>query len=210
MSEHKINNKFEIPSNKRGILSSYPWDGIKIKYALVVIDGIQKYLPGIKTIYDIGCGTGVYIQELINRNLDCIGFELSPQAYYDCKTNISLMHQIDVSKPIRNKQRDLVLSIEVAEHIEPDLVDIYIDNLKNLSSKYIYITSSDKPGKHHVNPQPSKYWIDKVTSDKQFKFCLLESVGLMSYYSIYIKENTLLWFKDSVMIFERVNNKQAI
>jgi SAM-dependent methyltransferase len=66
---------------------------------------------------------------------------------------------IDVTKmPIRTRV-DLVYCQEVVEHIE----EKYLDNLlaSLLNGKFVLMTHAlpGQPGYHHVNEQPSEYWI---------------------------------------------------
>lgn len=59
---------------------------------------------------------------------------------------------------------DLVISIEVAEHIAEEFVDHYLDTLAN--GRIVCMTAAlpDQDGHHHVNCQPSQYWIEKMTT----------------------------------------------
>jgi hypothetical protein len=57
---------------------------------------------------------------------------------------------------------DVVWSCEVAEHIVEPKVDNYIDTLCN--GRIVAMTHAvpGQPGHHHVNCQPSEYWIEKM------------------------------------------------
>jgi hypothetical protein len=195
----------EITKEKTGILSSYKWDSIKLEYSGIVIGSILNNLLWISSVYDIGCGTGLYVQEFINHGVECIGFELSSHAFYDAKTSLNNIYQIDVSKLMSGyTRRDLVISIETAEHIsEPD-TDTYLNNLINLSDRWILITSSNKEGRHHLNPQPRKYWIDRLTQSGEFEYNESMSVNLMKIFQNKIKINGLIWFKHSLMVFKKI------
>ena len=59
---------------------------------------------------------------------------------------------------------DLVWSCEVAEHITETKVDYYIKTLCN--GKIIAMTHAfpNQVGHHHVNCQPSEYWIEKIAT----------------------------------------------
>jgi SAM-dependent methyltransferase len=188
---------------KTGILTSYQWDSIKQRFAGVVISGILDNLPGIKTVYDIGCGTGLYVQEFIKNGMDCTGFELSPHAFYQARTSLDNIYQVDVARPISgHDERDLVFSVEVAEHIPERFADDYIKNLCCLSDSWVFITSSNKEGKYHLNPQPREYWINRVVKNG-FKYRPVLSSTLMDFYAENIKIDGLKWFKDSLMIFKK-------
>ncbi len=191
---------------KTGILDSYKWDKVKKEYASIVIESLLKHLPSIKSAHDFGCGTGIYIEELLKHKVKVTGFDLSPNAFYEAKTNMDNIHQIDVSGQIPEdfKMRDLSLAIEVSEHIPPQRVQLFIENLCNLSSKYIFMTSTNKPGKYHLNPQPKKYWIKKIEDIGTHYHSPTLSNELMEIYKKSIPDkHGLLWFKYDLMIFIR-------
>ena len=57
------------------------------------------------------------------------------------------------------------MSLEVAEHIEPEFVDMFIKNLVNASDKIlISVAPPGQGGHHHVNCQPVEYWVSKFSA----------------------------------------------
>lgn len=59
---------------------------------------------------------------------------------------------------------DFVWSCEVAEHIQADRVDNYLDTLAN--GQVIAMTHAvpGQEGHHHVNCQPAEYWVHRLQS----------------------------------------------
>jgi cyclopropane fatty-acyl-phospholipid synthase-like methyltransferase len=57
---------------------------------------------------------------------------------------------------------DLVISIEVAEHIASEYVDHFLDTVAN--GRVICMTAAlpNQDGYHHVNCHPPEYWIGKI------------------------------------------------
>ena len=54
---------------------------------------------------------------------------------------------------------EMIICIEVAEHILPEHSEILIDNLTNASYKYILFTSANAyNGTGHINVQPPEWW----------------------------------------------------
>ncbi len=92
-----------------------------------------------KTVCDIGCGAGAVLAELQpNLSVDCIcwGYDVSPQAIAMCASRANknlrfLVH--DISRDKTNEVFDLVLMLDVFEHVED-----YMGLLRDIRSKGKY------------------------------------------------------------------------
>ena len=111
-----------------------------------------------KDVVDVGCGNGILMDGF---SCECVGIEASDVGFKQTKERGYEVHQIDLRFPLDFKRRfDLAISIEVAEHLEEEYADIFVDNLISLSNR-ILITASSKVEQYHYNPQSKSYWIDK-------------------------------------------------
>ena len=104
---------------------------------------------------------------------------------YGCGHNLSLKKNL---KPTRSfkyqaydpgvpeyagdpEPADLVVSIDVLEHIEPDLIDNVLDHLEYLTKKVLFCTVHTGPagkilpdGRNaHLIQKPAEWWIPKFT-----------------------------------------------
>lgn len=74
--------------------------------------------------------------------------------------------QADLTKRISLERKyDLALSLEVAEHLDEQYADIFIDNI--CSHADVVVFSAAIPlmgGTHHVNEQWQSYWINKFSN----------------------------------------------
>jgi hypothetical protein len=87
-----------------------------------------------------------------------------PESIRDCIFNI------DCGESIKHIEKyDLVMCIEVAEHIKENKADNLVSNLCNFADNFILFTAAGvgQRGKGHINCQPKQYWIDKF-SDNDF------------------------------------------
>lgn len=66
----------------------------------------------------------------------------------------------DLSSPLDLGRRfDLVQSLEVAEHIDPENADLFVDNLVRHGDVILFSAAvPHQGGEHHVNEQPPEYW----------------------------------------------------
>jgi hypothetical protein len=118
----------------------------------------RLYTEDLGTVIELGCGNGEFLQHFPSAT----GIEGAQAGIAMC-SNLSLhVWHHDLRKPFDMPiWYDMAISIEVAEHIEPDYVDVYVANLK-AASGLIILTASPYPSEYHLNPQPRQYWIDKM------------------------------------------------
>lgn len=114
----------------------------------------------VKNVLDLGCGQGHSMDYFANvLGCNVIGVD-------GLKVNTDLCHQpaifADLTKgPVDNISGiDLVWCCEVVEHVN----DQHLDNLmRSLTVGRVVAVTHAVPGQgghHHVNEQPSEYWID--------------------------------------------------
>lgn len=147
-------------------------------------------------IADLGCGVGDYCDVCLSYGYKVDGFEGSQIACQ--KTTCGNIECIDLSKPIEPKaDYDLVLCLEVGEHIPRKHQAVFIENL-NKFSKDVLILSWAIPGQGgtgHVNCLSNEMVIE-LMKNKGFNFD--------KHISEYLRKNaTLSWFKNTVMVFKR-------
>lgn len=147
--------------------------------AIINSTGLQ---PGA-SIIDVGCAIGEFVDGLYERGYKARGIEgstcakpfLLPRvkhkvAFHDLRYPVSF----NGNKTL-NKQYDLALCLEVAEHIEPEYADQLVANLCYLSRRIII--SAAPPGQHghhHVNCQPAEYWVEKFNRQGYMRQMLKE------------------------------------
>lgn len=115
-----------------------------------------------KTIIDIGCGIGDLVQGFKERGLFSHGIEGSREVSKFLVCPSTAVTFFDLRDPFPAAMMfDLVLSLEVAEHIEPEYAANYVETLSNFSDKVLVsMAGPGQGGYHHVNCQPIEYWDD--------------------------------------------------
>lgn len=114
-----------------------------------------------KDVIDVGCATGDLVACFNDMGLIAFGIEGSGNAKPFLETGYIWFH--DLREPIKPSITfDLVMSLEVAEHIEPEYAEIYVANLVTLGDR-ILITAAPpgQGGHHHFNCQLPEYWDEK-------------------------------------------------
>lgn len=172
------------------------------------------------SIVDVGCANGDILAGIKEIDQDIVfrGIEGSDQAIEFFEPEIkNEIYILDVRYSISFRDlnlifpADLCISLEVAEHIEPEYAEQYIDNLCSLSDR-ILITAAPpgQGGHHHVNCQPKEYWIDKFHArgffrgiSEEFSFKRMiepwkHKKGIKAYY-----DNALYFYKEDPDYLER-------
>ena len=112
-----------------------------------------------ESIVDIGCGNGVLL-----RNFEGFGIEGSETGVSICQSRGLDVEMHDLRLPLPSEliqDVDLVVSIEVAEHLEPQYADVFVDTLCAYGVPVV-LTASPKVEVYHYNAQPKRYWIEKM------------------------------------------------
>ena len=151
----------------------------------------------IKTVLDVGCGNGSFLLKCLELGCRVRGFDgrhviknlLIPANRFTVK---NLQNKFE----IKNKY-DLVVTLEVAEHLDKKYKDNFIDSLCMAGDMILFSAAQvGQPGIHHVNCQPLEYWINEF-SKRGFIFDI-ETTGYMRLIEIHG------WYRRNAMLFYRV------
>ena len=117
-----------------------------------------------RRVIDIGCTSGNLINEILRQypNLQVAGIEMFEFLKDAASSEVrDLIHIKDLRFPISNIDPfDLVIFTEVGEHIDPSLLDIFLDNIVKLCNGYLVLSwsstypNADAPPQH-IAPLPS-------------------------------------------------------
>jgi SAM-dependent methyltransferase len=157
-------------------------------------DAIIYHFGFVESIADIGCGNGKYIQAFLDKGIDCSGFDGNPQTP---ELTGQICKVMDFSSPADIGRFDLVLSLEVGEHIPVEYEQVFIDNLVKASREYIILSWAieGQLGIGHVNCRDNLYIIRELQK-RGFDFNRGASELLR-------EKSTLPWFKNTLMVFIR-------
>jgi len=122
------------------------------------------------SVIDVGCATGDIIRELLCMGVKAYGIEGSEACY----KYLEVLPERVILRDLRKKfcwigKVSLCLCLEVAEHIEEEYADVFIDNLCGLSNKLLLsIAGVGQGGHYHVNLKTISYWHEKFIEKEYF------------------------------------------
>ena len=100
---------------------------------------LQKYIE-INSVIDFGCGSGAFLKAIkdLNPNAEVLGVDGSAidRSEFLATDNFKQCN-LATFKYETEKKYDLAISIEVAEHLDEEYADNFVDNLCSLLFIYI-------------------------------------------------------------------------
>jgi len=195
-----LNRKIQYIEDFDGLYNKEFWEKRSVRpfdYYGKVITQLFK----IKDMVDFGCGIGSYLIGALQGGAEAVlGFEKGYEAgkEYFPKEIAEHIQYGDMGELIDCGKWDCVLSIEVAEHLLPGEVSIYLENLINASKRLIIMSTSPKRSMYHFNPQYREYWIEK------FEECGIEYSGMKTLRLInaFKSIKSRKYLRDHIMVFE--------
>lgn len=147
-------------------------------------------------IYDFGCGMGDYLYTLhLNGFKKLMGFEMEPPKKYE---EFEIKSQ-NLAIPFLEKEKGVVISLEVGEHIPPQYQDIFVDNITNNCSDLLILSWAirGQGGLGHFNELNNNEIIPEIEK-RGFEY--LEELTLDARKS---PEDAYWYFRNTLMIFKR-------
>lgn len=118
---------------------------------------IQRINPA--TVLDAGCAMGFLVEGLREREVEAFGVDISDYAIQKVHPSIKSYCRVgSVLEPL-SQRYDLIVCIEVFEHLQPDTCEQAVENLCKASDDILFSSSPlDYYEVTHLNVQPPEYW----------------------------------------------------
>lgn len=148
---------------------------------------------GVRSVIDIGCGAGYAVRYFRNElGCDVTGVDGAPQ---EDDHIIEWDFTLGPLTPGASDGFDLAWSCEFVEHVPELCVPNFLTTFQ--AAKIVLMTHSEpgQPGHHHVNCQPSGYWIEQF-----------ESVGFGFDGDLTIEARRQAYFNDFYWVDERCSD----
>lgn len=160
----------------------------------IILNGISP-----KSVVDFGCGIGNFLNEFKSSGVeeilgldgawaetDLLWSNVEPHEFQQ----INLEDRVEL-----NKQFDLAICLEVAEHLPASCSDIIIENLIR-SSKIVLFSAAipGQEGQNHINEQWPDYWISKF---KAHGYVVNDVIRPL----IWNNSSLHWWYKQNILLF---------
>ena len=155
------------------------------------------------SVADVGCGPGVYLKCLQESGAESmLGLEGAENALKQAVIPNIVWH--DLREPFHHlRQHDLVLCVEVAEHIHKIYSDVLVETIVGLCKPggHVIFTAAEpsQGGFHHINLQPREFWAKKFV-ERGFSYSAQLSIKLLEQLDM----KHLHWIERNLMVFRKL------
>jgi SAM-dependent methyltransferase len=153
------------------------------------------------SVLDVGCGPGVWLAEWSRIGVkEVVGVDGDYVPRNTLAIPAGAFRAIDISQPFDLGQHfDLVLCLEVAEHIPEAHSDTLIDNLCRHGDLILFSAAiPGQGGEFHVNEQPYEHWRTKFTARGYTVFdCARRPVAGLKEIEPWYRFNTFLFANEN-------------
>lgn len=143
----------------------------------------------VKSMLDIGCGTGGMVEYARSLGIDARGVDGDP----NMQSEFVDTHDFTKGVLVPEREYDLIWSVEFVEHVEEEFVQNILETFK--SGKVLMMTHAlpKQGGKHHVNLQWADYWIIKLQDQWDLNLEATNHIRTYSKIVPYIKHSAMVW-----------------
>jgi SAM-dependent methyltransferase len=132
--------------------------------AAEVVPLVLDLVGPVRSVLDVGCGIGTWLSAFTEHGVDdLVGVDGDYVDRGQLLVPPELFVAHDLTEPLRlGRTFDLVISLEVAEHVAAARARTFVGSLCDHASEAVLFSAAPpgQGGKHHVNEQWPSYWIE--------------------------------------------------
>lgn len=169
--------------------------------AELIVPYILELFPKASSVIDFGGAIGIWAKEFIKNGVEDI--HVIDGAWVD-KEQLEIpkecfeTYDFSRQKYSAEKKYDIAMSLEVAEHIEPENADLFVQSITESSDIVIFSAAIPaQGGSGHVNERPQSYW------KKKFEACGYTAIDPIrgkfeknNKVQVHYKQNMLVYVKN--------------
>lgn len=167
-----------------------------------VLAALSRYIK-VRTILDVGCGSGSWLiaaDQVMPAVTTLIGVD-GPWAKPQIDSTVMSFQTVDLIEPFSlGKSFDLVISMEVGEHLPVSSSSVYVESLTSHSDLILFSAAiKGQGGTNHINEQPQTFWVE-----------LFNRYGFNVYFflrgQLWRDASIAYWYRQNLCCFARDNS----
>jgi SAM-dependent methyltransferase len=159
----------------------------------------------VRSVVDVGCGEGSWLAEFQQNGVhDAFGLDGGYVPTAVLKIPDSSLHRCDLSRPFRlDREFDLAVSLETAEHLPRSRAAGFVADLTRLSTHVLFSAAIPfQRGTHHVNCQWADYWQGLFEGHEYIAFDVVRP-------AVWDDELVEFWYRQNTILYVRRNAAEA-
>lgn len=150
-----------------------------------------------KTVIDIGCGQGIWLSVFQEYGVtEILGIDGEYVDQNQLKIPAEKFISFDITQPLNLEQKfDLVVSLEVAEHLPSESAETFINSLTKLGNVVLFSAAIPfQGGNNHINEQWPDYWANIFAKKGYLPLDLIRK-------KVWQNENVAFWYAQNTLIY---------
>ncbi len=189
------------------------WDDQADNSAGVIVPLILELVKP-QSVVDVGCGPGRWLQAFQQQGVkDILGMDGAWVPLDKLHVPRENFQVTDLTKPLSTPRRfDLVVSLEVAEHLVAESAETFVDSLASLGDVILFSAAiPDQRGFQHVNEQFQDYWAEKFRKRGFEGYDYIRpKTWALPQVSFYYSQNILLYVKKGNALEAKLKERQIL
>lgn len=169
-----------------------------LRSAREIVPLFLKYIQP-RSVVDVGCGLGSWLSVFKDFGIaDCLGLDGDYVNTDKLEISLEQFQPFALDTPIKlDRTFDLVVSLEVAEHLPPESARTFIASLTDLGSVVLFSAAIPlQGGTNHVNEQWPSYWAQLFQERDYLAIDCLRK-------KIWNNEHVEPWYAQNILVFVR-------
>ena len=135
-----------------------------------IVDSIVNYYNP-QSVLSLGCGLGFDVERFVQLGVEVIGLEITQAGIDNSPVSEYIVNGSATDLSIfKDKEFDMVLVLEMMEHLPPELTEQTIKEIRRVGRTYgIFTIGRGKQDPTHINLRPREEWT-KLLSPVDTKF----------------------------------------
>jgi SAM-dependent methyltransferase len=152
-----------------------------------------------QSVLDVGCGRGQWLKAWGDKGARrLVGLDGDWNHQSQMISPAIRFEAIDLNQPFRSEGPfDLAMSLEVAEHLEPQSAGTLIESLVRSSDLLLFSAAfPHQGGPHHINERPHTYWAGLLGERGFVPFDILRPV-------FWTDERIPFWYRQNIFLYAK-------
>ncbi len=172
-----------------------------------ILNVLKKFFPAIGSVADVGGGVGTFLAAaqnvwgISNENITLYEGEYIDKKYLRVPEDRYVAVNLEERLP-KNGLKDLVICLEVAEHLSDKRADSFVEDLTQIGEIIMFSAAYTKQGgDNHINEQPLKYWMD-IFSEHGYK-----GYDIVRPF-IQFEKDIPYWYRQNIVVFVKEKSER--